>query len=140
MFVIDWVLVCMFVFSAFSGIGLHIAGHGHNHELWHHWAVGHVLTVFLFFLAVIFHITIHGGWYKGAARNGIGKKSKITAALSVIFLLVSVTGFILLGVNGENSGIGLWHYRIGIAATILSVGHILKRIRLLHKSIQHRSE
>lgn len=31
--------------------------------------------------------------------------------LSILFLLVLVTGIILLGVNGVNSDMGLWHYK-----------------------------
>lgn len=135
-FVIDWILIFVFILSAFSGIKLHIAGHGNDHEQWHHWAVFHVLTSLLFFIAVLFHITTHEGWYKGLIRNGIGKKSKGTVVLSVVFLLVTVTGVALLGVNGANSDIGLWHYRIGIIATALSAGHILKRIPLLRKSLK----
>ena len=135
-FVIDWILVFAFVLSAFSGIGLHIAGHGNSHELWHNWAISHVLTSVLFFIAVIFHIKTHWGWYKGVIKNGIAKKSKVTAVLSIIFLFVSVTGFILLGINGANSDIGLWHYKIGIATMSLCIGHILKRTHLLLKSLK----
>lgn len=129
-------MVCVFVLSAFSGIGLHIAGHHDNHEIWHNWAVGHVLTSLLFFIAVIFHVRTHWEWYKGTVKNGMGKKSKVTAVLSVIFLPVSVTGFILLSVNGANSGMGLWHYKMGLAMIIFSIGHILKRIHLLRKSLK----
>ena len=135
-FVIDWSLVFMFVLSAFSGIGLHIAGHGNNHGLWHNWVVFHVLTSFLFFVAAIFHITTHWGWYKGIIKNGLGKKSKITVVLSVVFFLVSVTGIILLEVNGTNSYIGLLHYKIGIVTIVLCIGHILKRTPLLRKSLK----
>lgn len=47
-FVIDWILVFVFVLSAFSGIGLHIvAGHDNSHEVWHNWAVFHILIAFL---------------------------------------------------------------------------------------------
>ena len=135
-FVIDWSLVFVFVLSAFSGIGLHIAGHGINHELWHNWAVFHVLTSFLFFVISIFHITTHWGWYKGIIKNGLGKKSKITVVLSVVFFLVSVTGIILLGVDGANSYIGLLHYKIGFVTIVLCIGHLLKRISLLRKSLK----
>lgn len=135
-FVIDWSLVFVFVLSAFSGIGLHIAGHGINHELWHNWAVFHVLTSFLFFVISIFHITTHWGWYKGIIKNGLGKKSKITVVLSVVFFLVSVTGIILLGVDGANSYIGLLHHKIGIVTIVLCIGHLLKRISLLRKSLK----
>lgn len=137
-FVIDWILIFVFILSAYSGIGLHIAGHGNNHGIWHNWAVFHVLTSFLFLIAVIFHITTHWGWYMGVVRNGIGRKSKITVVLSVIFVFVSVMGVVLLGVNGANSDIGQWHYRIGIITSVLSVGHILKRIPILRKSLKNR--
>ena len=135
-FVIDWILVFVFVLSAFSGIGLHIAGHGNSHEVWHNWAVFHVLGSFLFLITVIFHITTHRGWYKGIIKNGLGKKSKITVVLSVVFFLVSVTGIILLGVDGANSYIGLLHYKIGIVTIVLCIGHLLKRISLLRKSLK----
>lgn len=56
--------------------------------------------------------------------------------LSVVFLLVSVTGIVLLGVNGANSYIGLLHYKIGVVTIVLCIGHILKRIPLLRKSLK----
>ena len=74
--------------------------------------------------------------FKGIMKNGLGKKSKIIVVLSVVFLLVSVTGIILLGVNGANSVIGLLHYKIGIATIVLCVVHLLKRIHLLRKSLK----
>lgn len=135
-FVIDRILIPLFLLTAYTGIKLHIVGHGNNHELWHNWAIFHVLSSLLFLITIIFHITTHWGWYKGAIKNGFGKKSKITVVLSVVFLLVSVTGIILLGVNEENSAIGLLHYKIGIALIILSIGHILKRIHFLRKSLK----
>ncbi len=135
-FVTDWILVFVFVASAFSGIGLHWAGHGNNHELWHNWAVFHVSSSFLFLVAAIFHITTHKGWYKGLITKGIDRKRRITAILSVVFLLASITGIILLGVNGANSNIGLWHYKIGIATTILCGGHLLRRIPVLRQSLK----
>ena len=135
-FVIDWILVFVFVLSAFSGIGLHIAGHGNNHEVWHNWAVFHALTSFLFFVAAIFHITTHWGWYKGIIKKWAWQKSKITVVLSVVFFLASVTGIILLGVDGANSYIGLLHYKIGIITIVLCIGHLTKRIPLLRKSLK----
>lgn len=134
--VIDWILLFAFVLSAYSGIGLHAAGHGSEHEIWHNWAVFHVLTSFLFLVSATLHIATHWGWYKGIIRKGIGRKSKVTVVLSTVFLLVSVTGIILLGIDGANSTMGLWHYRIGIATAVISVGHILKRKQLLSKALR----
>ena len=56
-------------------------------------------------------ITTHSGWCKRVIRKEIGKKSKITVTLSILFLLVLVTGIILLGANGANSDMGLWYYK-----------------------------
>lgn len=134
-FVIDWVLIPLFTLSAYTGIELHIAGHGNNHEIWHNWAAFHVVMSLLFFVALILHVTTHWGWYKGLLNNGIGKKSKITLALSVVFMFVVVTGLILLCIDGANSNMGLWHYKTGILAGAISIGHILKRISILRRSL-----
>ena len=72
-FIIDWSLIPVFVLSAYSGIELHVADYEGNHEVWHNWAVFHVLTSLLFLMASIFHIATHWGWYKGTAKNGIGR-------------------------------------------------------------------
>lgn len=128
-FVIDWLLVFVFILSAASGIGLHIAGHHCTHEVWHNWAVFHVVASLLFLIAVILHISTHWQWFRGIVKHGAGKKSRVTVVLSVVFLLVAVTGIILLGVSGANSRTGLLHYKLGIVAIVLCTGHILKRIK-----------
>lgn len=135
-FVIDWILIPLFILSAYSGIELHIAGHGIDHNIWHNWAVFHVVISLLFLLFVIFHMTTHWSWYKGFINKGIGKRSKITLGLSVAFFFVAITGIVLFNVNGANSNIGLWHYRIGILTILISAGHILKRVPTLRKSLK----
>ena len=84
-------------------------------------------------------VTTHWGWYKGIIKNGIGRKSKVTAVLSIIFLLLSVTGIVLLGVNGVNSPLGLWHYKIGIAMTAIAIVHTIKRLSILRKSFASKN-
>lgn len=137
-FIIDWGLIPVFVLSAYSGTELHIAGHRNSHEIWHNWAVFHVLVSILFLIVVILHIVTHWNWYKATIRNGIGRKSKVTAILSTLFLFVALTGFALLGIEGAGSTVGEWHFGAGIIVTILSVGHILKRFPLLRKSLKNR--
>ena len=53
-FVIDWILIVVFIVSAVSGFGLHIAGHWNSHEVWHNWAVFHIWGSVLFLIAIIF--------------------------------------------------------------------------------------
>lgn len=137
-FVIDWILIVVFIVSAISGFGLHVAVHGSSHKIWHNWAVFHVLGSILFLIAAIFHVATHLEWYKGIIKKGIGSKSKVTAILSVIFLLLSVTGLALLGINGANSLLGLWHYKIGVITIVVALGHVIKRLPVFRKSLNCR--
>ena len=135
-FVIDWTLIPLFILTTYTGIELHIAGHGNSHETWHNWAVFHVIVSLLFLVAVIFHIITHWNWYKGIISRGLRQKSKVTLWLSVIFIFVVITGIILLNIEGANFPIGLWHYKIGILMSVFSIGHMLKRIPILRKSLK----
>ena len=83
---------------------------------------------------------MHLEWYKGTIKKGIGSKSKVTAVLSVIFLLLSVTGFALLGINGVNSLLGLWHYKIGVITIVITIGHVIKRLPVFRKSLNCRKK
>ena len=40
----DLMLVPVFALSFYTGIELHVAGHGNNHEIWHNWAAFHVIV------------------------------------------------------------------------------------------------
>lgn len=138
-FIIDWWLVALFLITAISGFGMHISGYHCSHEVWHNWAVVHTLSSIAFLIAGIMHIQIHWGWYKGWFKNGLGNKSRVTVLLSIIYILISVTGIVLLvAVDGANSGMGLWHYRIGIIMIIVGLGHTIKRIPILKKSLANK--
>lgn len=124
-----------FALTAFSGFELHVAGHFSTHEVWHNWAVFHTLSSLVFIITGILHVQTHWGWYKGLITKGLGKKSRITVGLSLIYLITSVTGIVLLAVEGANTGVGLWHYKIGIILTLVGVGHLVKRFPILRKSV-----
>lgn len=135
-FVIDWILIPLFILTTYTGTELHIAGHDNNHEIWHNWAVSHVIVSLLFLVIAIFHIITHWNWYKGIIKKGIGKKSKVTLWLSAIFTFVTITGVILLSVEGVNPTIGLWHYKIGVLTSAFSIGHVVRRFPILRKSMK----
>lgn len=138
-FAIDWWLVALFLITAISGFGMHISGVRCSHEVWHNWAVVHTLSSIFFLIAGIMHIQTHWDWYKGWFKKGLGNKSRVTALLSIVFILISITGIILLvAVDGANSGMGLWHYRIGIIMTVVGFCHTMKRIPILKRSLAHK--
>lgn len=135
-FVIDRTLLVAFLLSAVSGIAFHLVGHSASHELWRRWAVCHVLTSTAFLITVSLHIKTHWGWYKSWVKRGQGKKSRVTVLLTCLFTLTALTGIGLLFVRGANSFLGLWHYRLGLAVLVISIGHILKRHHLLAKALK----
>lgn len=132
-YLVDCGLIPVFVCSACTGIGLHVAGHGASHAVWHNWALAHVVCSVLFTVGVVVHVKTHWGWYKSLFKYGRGKKSHVTIAVSVLFVIVALTGYVLLGVSGAGSAVGLWHYRIGWLAIALFCGHIIKRLPVLKK-------
>lgn len=130
----DLILVPAFILSLYTGIELHIAGHGIEHEVWHNWAVFHTIVSLLFMVLGGIHIKSHWGWYKGLKTIGCKGKRKVVILLSLVFVSVAVTGILLLlFVDGANSAVGLLHYKIGIVMGVLGAMHILKRKRFLYK-------
>ena len=121
----DLILVFVFVLSFYTGVELHIAGHGINHATWHNWAVFHTIVSLLFMALGIIHIRSHWGWYGGLKRKGC--KGKVVLLLSIVFVLFFV--------NGANSSIGLLHYKTGIVVGVLGVLHVLERKRMLYKGV-----
>ncbi|MDO4191383.1 MAG: DUF4405 domain-containing protein [Bacteroidales bacterium] len=138
-FIIDWSLIPIFLFTAVTGIGLHLsAENSAPHGVWHNWAVAHVIGSILMLCFVIIHIKMHWTWFKAILKNGIQGKSKITIAETLIFVLSTITGGSLLLIEGGGSEVGKWHWIIGLALILLSVLHILKRLTPLKKSLSSK--
>lgn len=135
-FATDWGLLFALVLSAGSGLGLHAAAHAGNHGAWSALTALHPATSLLFLVLAISHAADHRGWYRAAVKKGMGGKSKVTAALPVAWVLLSVTGIALLSKSEAHSRTGLSHYGIGIVTVALSVAHIAGRIPLLRKSLK----
>lgn len=138
-FIIDWCLIPLFLSAVFTGTGLHIAGHGNSHELWHTWASAHIVASVLFTVLITFHVRTHWGWYRSLFRDGLGRKSHVTVAVSLVFIILAFSGYALLGVDGAGSGLGMWHYRIGLLSLVLFSGHIIRRISVLRKTLKANS-
>lgn len=134
--VIDWILIPTFFLTLFTGIGLHIAKENlDNHATWFNWRNFHIITSLLFLSIAILHVQIHRGWFKALFKNGIGKKSRITTIVSIIFVGLTCTGVFLLATENIHSKTGLWHYRIGLVSGLLYTIHILKHLSILKRSL-----
>ena len=137
LFLTDLLLLITFVPSSATGFILHWAGHQSNHELWHNWAVAHVISTVLLTILVAIHIYGHWGWYKSLFKNGIKSKSGVPVALSALMLVVTITGIVALFSHQDaNTGLGLWHYVIGIIVSIVVIGHFVKRAKIMVKGLK----
>ena len=137
LFLTDLLLLITFVLSSATGFILHWAGHQSSHELWHNWAVAHVISTLLLTILVAIHIYGHWGWYKSLFKNGIKSKSRVTIVLSALMLAVVITGIIVLFHHTEpNEGLGLWHYVMGIIVSIIVIGHLIKRFNTMLKGLK----
>ena len=95
-FRMERLLPLAFVASAVTGVGLHLAGHGASHEVWHNWSVAHVVASFLWLLSVALHVKRHKSWFKSLVSKAAFNGHRVTFALSVCFLAVAVTGILLV--------------------------------------------
>ena len=134
-FKIDCGLYPLGLFTILSGIGLHTAGHGDNHQIWEIWAVVHSIIAVSFSVLIAYHVHTHRTWFKALRRNAIFKKQSMTTMLSVACLVTMLSGIALIGIWGANTHIGLLHYIIGIGFTLLMLAHGATRIRVIKKAV-----
>lgn len=90
----------------FSGLLIQIGYHlGHHGELdkihlilglnYFQWSDFHKISIILLSLGLVFHIILHWKWYKAVLRKKkLILKNKQAILLTIIFILVAVTGFI----------------------------------------------
>lgn len=130
---IDIALIPIFLTLVVSGVGIHVSDEIVRHEIWHTWAVAHVIAATLFLIFGTLHIKGHWAWFKSLVKS-IKRKSKPTIALAILFLFETVTGLILLAfTDGGNSHLGLWHWWVGLIMTGFAVGHLVKRWKTLRR-------
>lgn len=77
----DLMLLLVFILSFYTGVELHIAGQGVDHESWHIWAIFHTNASLLFMILGIIHVKSHWAWYKGLRTVGMQRKKKSCIAI-----------------------------------------------------------
>lgn len=136
-FFIDWILIPCFLLTAITGVGTHVAGHGTSHSLWEIWAWTHSLFGLMFAVFAAWHVKMHISWYKLLLKSKSTKNRGTTAILTIIAVVVTLTGGAMFLVSGAHSGIGLWHYQIGILFSLIALWHIIKRLPILRKTLKN---
>ena len=139
LFVIDLLLLILFVAMAVTGFGMHISGHDNSHSVWHSWAVAHCLSTLLFVGVTFVHIYLHWIWYKTLFTSSLGNKSRVTIVVSLLFVVLVISGIFALFIpESPNSDIGIVHYKIGIVSILFFLVHIIKRMKILSKGLSKK--
>lgn len=126
------------VLSVFTGIQIHYAGDFQTHDIWHSWAIVHILVNIIFLIVATTHIRQHWGFYKSLFRKGPNRtiKNKVTMVVLIVFLALSLTGISLfMFVKGQGSVFGFVHYIIGLIFGIVGLLHFLKMWKIFKKGI-----
>lgn len=137
-FIIDLLLIPVFAIIVYSGLALHIAGHPQEyiHEQWHNWSIVHVIATIVSLVFWYLHIKAHWTWYTKIFKKTKRKKSKITIIISLLFGVELITGIVLiLIIDGPNSGIGLFHYVMGLTMSLFLLLHTIGRFNIMMKGL-----
>lgn len=137
-FKIDITLYVLGILTAVTGFCFHAAGHGADHHVWAVWAYVHTICSIAFVVFLVWHLTTHKAWMKNLRKSPLDRRRKIVLTLGAFALAVAGTGIMLLAIKGANSPVGLWHYRLGIILTLMSIGHVSKRHSILRKAIKSK--
>lgn len=120
-------MICLLI-AIVSGFMLHVGVH--HHHIYNNrflWGI-HESAGILMFVAVIIHCLQHKYWFKNYRRIPV-KKKRVTTILLAILVILFISGAILMG-GSQSEEISIIHYAIGIASTILAIGHVIKRWKL----------
>jgi len=145
-FAVNLALLFSGLITAFSGILLQIKFHinhigngvSNDHVFgigYSEWSAIHKTSIVVFSLFMIFHIYLHWKWYKAIINKRLFAKNKQVLTLTIIFLLVAITGFIPWIIYSTGAGdtereafIEI-HDKLAILLSVYLLLHITKRLK-----------
>jgi hypothetical protein len=100
---------------------------------YHEWSTIHKVAIVLFSLFMIYHFYTHWRWYKTVIAKQLIRKNLQVIILTVLFILVALTGLIpwLIDLSGAKSTLRFvlieMHDKLTLALIIFLVLHFIKR-------------
>jgi len=99
------------------------------------WSAIHKVVIVLFSLLMIYHTYVHWKWYKGVITKHLVGRNRQVFILSVLFLLVAVTGLIpwVIDLTGGSETLRMHfieiHDKITLILIVFLILHIIKRLK-----------
>lgn len=126
--VVDVVAMVCVIAAIVSGFVLHREVHHlyiyNDSGLWAlHEAVGMALVAVL-----AMHGAQHPQWFRNYRKIPV-KRKRITTVLLCAGVILAASGIVLM-CGSRSEGISILHYGLGIAFTLLAIGHVCKRWRV----------
>lgn len=131
---------------AFSGLliqfNYHMGNHGEintNQTVlginYFDWSDVHKISIIFFSIFMIVHIILHWKWYKTVIKKSLIAKNSQVITLSVVFILVAITGYIPWFVNlsgGDTTTRKAFieiHDKIALILLVYLILHVIKRLK-----------
>jgi len=102
---------------------------------YHDWSTIHKVVIVLFSLLMIHHAYVHWKWYKGVITKHLIGKNRQVIFLSMLFLLVAVTGLVpwFIDLSGGPGTLRMHfieiHDKITLILIVFLILHIIKRLK-----------
>lgn len=145
-FIVNTGLFLFAIAMSFSGFVIQLKYHmGHISGLvsdnsglgisYYNWTNIHKTSIIIFSILMTFHISIHWKWYKTIIIRKLAQRNRLQLILSIVFILVAITGFIPWIINfsggsdiARKSFIEI-HDKIAILLFILLTLHMTTRLK-----------
>ncbi|MFA5404840.1 MAG: DUF4405 domain-containing protein [Ignavibacteria bacterium] len=104
------------------------------------WNAIHIIASLLGLLLICIHVYHHRKWYFRIFKNKKLPKQKPTLIISIIFVIMAITGLLALTAKYLNLNDMRFmfieiHDKFGILLSVLLTGHFLRRSKVLWKNI-----
>jgi ferredoxin len=145
-FVVNIGLIFFAIAMSLSGFVIQLKYHmGHNSGLesnnsvlgigYYNWTNIHKTSIIIFSILMTFHFFIHWKWYTTIINKKLASRNKLQIILSIIFILVAITGYIpwIINLSGgsdiaRKSFIEI-HDKIAILLFVLLTLHLTTRLK-----------
>ncbi len=99
------------------------------------WSTTHKSAIFLFSILMIYHIYNHLKWYKAVVNKHLIGKNKQLITLSILFLLVAITGLLpwMIDLSGSSNEMRIFlieiHDKLALLLFIYLFLHVIGRMK-----------
>ena len=123
----------------YGGIDINKAVWGFSH---YDWSLVHKIFVIIFSFFMVYHIILHWRWYKSVISKNLIAKNKLVITLTIVFLLVALTGYFSWLINLACEDVSLSkviieiHDKIALILIVFLILHLSKRFIWFKKTLK----